>query len=615
MDRGIAPLDRVTPVTTRLYILTCRNFYREVSAWAADRQLADVIVEPFEAACLRPTADLEGLRRAVEERLHAGDRVALVGGRCLAPLAPPPPNLGGNGGRAPLADGEHTLLCTAASCAELVGGRQLAEAHAAAGAFVTTPGWLADWTAIVGRERLDRPAVQELLGRDVRSIVLFDTGVYEESERHLAAFADFCGLAADRVPVGLDLLHQRLEGLLLRFRLAAQREQAVADSAQASRQSADYAMLFDLISALAGITTEAEVVEKIFEVFALLCAPSRMVYVPVINGVAGDPRSRPAYLGVSDAARNRLANLRTSHATSESGKGFALRIGRRNQVVAALEVEGFAYPHLQADYLNLALNIAPVLALAITNARHFQKLNELNTNLARSNAELAQFAAVISNGLNAPLHTIANRLELLAARHGAGLPADAAALLAQATQEAGAMQRMIEDLLTYCRVDAAGRPFELTDCEAVARQAIGNLADLIRATAAAVTFDPLPAVMGDAAQLVLLFQHLIAHALRPNAETPPAVHIRAELQVGEVAPATGQAEISWLFAVRDNGPAIPADQIAALFDMYGRPEGAAPAGGMGLAICKKIVERHGGRIWAESAPGQGNTFYFTLPAA
>lgn len=598
----ICPLDRVLLVTTKLYILTCRNFYHEVSAWAAERQLADVSVEPFEAACLRPTADQEGLRRAVAARLHAGDQVALVGGRCLAPLAD-------------LAEGERALLCTATSCAELVGGRQLVEAHTAAGAFVTTPGWLADWTALVGREGLDRPAVRELLGRDVHRIVLFDTGIYPESERHLAAFAEFCGLAADSVPVGLDLLHQRLERLWLRWRLVAQREQALADSAQASRQSADYAMLFDLISALAGITTEAEVVEKIFEVFALLCAPSRMVYVPVINGVAGDPRSRPAYLGVSDATRRRLAGLRASHASSESGKGFALRIGRRNQIVAALEVEGFAYPHLQADYLNLALNIAPVLALAITNARHFQKLNELNADLARSNAELAQFATVISTYLSAPLQTLAGQLEQLAARHRAELSADAADLLAQATQDAGHMERMIDDLLTYCRVDTAGKPFELTDCEVVVRQAIADAAGLIGETAAAVTFDPLPAVMGDAAQLVLLFQHLIEDALRRRGETRPAVHVRAELQVGEAAPATGRAEISWLFAVQDNGLAIPADQIAALFAMDGRPQAAAPPSGMRLAICKKIVERHGGRIWAESAPGQGNTFYFTLPAA
>lgn len=596
------PLDRVLLVTTKLYILTCRNFYREVSAWAAEQQLADVSVEPFEAACLRPTADQEDLRRIVAARLHAGDRVALVGGRCLAPLAD-------------LAEGERVFLCTAPSCAVLVGGRQLVEVHTAAGAFVTTPGWLADWTALVGRAGLDRPAVRELLGRDVRRIVLFDTGLYPESERHLAAFADFCGLAADRVPIGRDLLHQRLESLWLRWRLAAQREQALADSAQASRQSADYAMLFDLISALAGITTEAEVIEKIFEVFALLCAPSRMVYVPVINGVAGDPRSRPAYLGVSDATRHRLAGLRASHASSESGKGFALRIGRRNQIVAALEVEGFAYPHLQADYLNLALNIAPVLALAITNARHFQKLNELNADLARSNAELAQFATVISTDLSAPLQTLAGRLEQLAARHGAELSADAAALLAQATRDAGHMQQMIADLLTYCRVDTAGKPFELTDCEVVMRQAIANVAGLIGETAAAITFDPLPAVMADPAQLVLLFQHLIENALRRRGETPPAVHVRAELQMGEVVPATGRPEINWLFAVQDNGPAIPADQIAALFAMDGRPQTAAPGTGMGLAIGKKIVERHGGRIWAESAPGQGNTFYFTLPAA
>ncbi|MEJ5199764.1 MAG: ATP-binding protein, partial [Anaerolineae bacterium] len=323
-----------------------------------------------------------------------------------------------------------------------------------------------------------------------------------------------------------------------------------------------------------------------------------------------DPRARPAYLGVSEATKNRLAGLRSSHAASESGKGFALRIGRRNQVVAALEVEGFAYPHLQHEYLNLALNIAPVLALAITNARHFQKLNELNADLARSNAELGQFAGVISNGLSAPLQTIAQRLEQLAGQHGDELSAAAADLLAQATQGAGHMQRLIDGLTAYYRVDMAGKTFELTDCEVAVRQAIGNLAELIAETGAAVTFDPLPAVMGDADQIVLLFRHLIEGALRRRGERPAAVHIHAELQVG-----AGQAEIGWLFAVEDNGVGIPADQIVTLFDMFAGPEGTTATTNMGLAICKKIVERHGGRIWAESEPGRGSTFYFTLPAA
>ncbi|MCX7669703.1 MAG: ATP-binding protein, partial [Anaerolineae bacterium] len=336
----------------------------------------------------------------------------------------------------------------------------------------------------------------------------------------------------------------------------------------------------------------------------------RMVYVPLINGVAGDPRARPAYLGVSEATKNRLAGLRASHVASESGKGFALRIGRRNQPVAALEVEGFAFPERQREYLNLALNIAPVLALAISNARHFQKLNRLNADLARSNKELAQFAGVISNGLSAPLHTVAARLEQLAATAGSQLPADAAALLAQAALDADHAQRLIEGLMAYFRIEAAGKPFALTDCEVAVRQAIGQLADRIAATGAAVTFDPLPAVMGDAEQIVLLFRQLIESALRRRGEQPPTVHIRAELQVGETAPAADQAEIGWLFAVEDNGVAIPADRLATLFDLF-----AGPDDGMGLAIGKKIVERHGGRIWAAAEAGRGNTLYFTLPAA
>ncbi|MEJ5200252.1 MAG: DUF1638 domain-containing protein, partial [Anaerolineae bacterium] len=178
-------------MTTQLCILTCRNFHREVSAWIADQGLTDVVVQPFGAACLRPTADVARLRAAVREHLQAGDHVALFGGRCLADMAD-------------LADGERTYLCTAATCAELAAGRDLVAAHSAASGYVTTPGWLTTWEEVVAQGGLDRPAVRELLGPEVQRIVLFDTGVYEESAQRLASFADFCGLNAERVPVGLD---------------------------------------------------------------------------------------------------------------------------------------------------------------------------------------------------------------------------------------------------------------------------------------------------------------------------------------------------------------------------------------------------------------------------
>gem|GEM_PF-805090 len=596
-------------MTTKLCILTCRSFEREVAACVAEQNRTDVIVKSLDDVCLQPTTDRAALSQAIETCAQADVKVALFGGRCLAAL----PDLPG---------GDRLLACTAASCPELALNPAIVQAYTAAGAYVITPGGLAGWERRLAAA-IDRASLRRLLGETAQRILLLDTGVYDDSADRLTAFTQAAGLPGEILPVGLDGVRLHVENLLLQAQLSARRDQAIAESAQASRQSADYAMLFDLISALGGIATEAEAVEKIFEVFTLLCAPSRLVYVPLVDGAPGDARARPAYQGVSEATRSRLAGLRGSHTWTESGKGFTLRIGRRDRVVGALEAEGFSYPELRRDYLNLALNIAPVLALAISNARQFQKLDSANTHLARSNAELAQFAAVVSNDLSAPLHTLARRLALFTDRHAAEISEAARALIAEAAAGAAHMQKLIDDLLAYCRVDMAEKPFELVDCEVTAGQAIRNLAGLIEEAGATVACDPLPAVMGDAGQLTLLFQNLLGNALKFRSDQPPVVQVRAELQVGaQAAQADSVAEpteISWLFAIQDNGIGIDPEHAEQIFGLFRRAPGQAAQAdsgtGLGLAICKKIVERHGGRIWFESAPGQGATFFFTLPAA
>jgi signal transduction histidine kinase len=568
---------------------------------AQDR--AEVIVKSFDDVCLQPATDRAALAQAIEACAQTDVKLALFGGRCLAGL----PDLPG---------GDRMLAGTAASCAELALNRPLVQAYTAAGAYVTTPGGLAEWERRV-TQGADRAGLRRLLGEDTQRILLLDTGVYDDSADRLATFAQAVGLPGEILPVGLDGVRLRLENLILQAELSAQHDQAMTESAHATRQAADYAMLFDLISALGGITTEAEAIEKIFEVFTLLCAPSRLIYVPLLDGRAGDASARPAYQGVSEAVKSRLAGLRAGHAWTESGKGFTLRIGRRDRMVAVLEVEGFSYPELRRDYLNLALNIAPVLALAIANARQFQKLDAANTRLARSNAELEQFAAVVSNDLAAPLHTVAYTLARFTDRHAGEASDEALGLIAQAAAGASHMQKLIDDLLAYCRVDLVDKAFELVDCEVIVRQALRNLAGAIEETGAAIACDPLPAVPGDAGQLALLFQNLIGNALKFRGAQTPAVQVRAELQVGAPDTAADQEEIHWLFAIQDNGIGIDPEHAEQIFGLFRRAPGqeARSGTGMGLAICKKIVERHGGRIWFESAPGQGATFYFTVPAA
>jgi PAS domain S-box-containing protein len=224
--------------------------------------------------------------------------------------------------------------------------------------------------------------------------------------------------------------------------------------------------------------------------------------------------------------------------------------------------------------------------------------------LKRSNQELEQFAYVASHDLQEPLRKVASFTQLLAERYADKLDDDARQFIAYAVDGAHRMQGLINDLLSYSRVGTRGRTFELVDCEGVLGYSLANLEVAIKEGGAVVTHDRLPTVMGDASQLVQLFQNLIGNAIKFRGSAPPCVHISVASQ-----------EKEWIFRVRDNGIGIDPQYFDRLFVIFQRLHSKAeyPGTGIGLAVSKKVVERHGGRIWVESEPGKGASFYFSIP--
>jgi len=228
------------------------------------------------------------------------------------------------------------------------------------------------------------------------------------------------------------------------------------------------------------------------------------------------------------------------------------------------------------------------------------------TELLRSNRELEQFAYVASHDLQEPLRTVSSSTQLLARRYQGRLDATADKFIAFAVDGANRMQRLINDLLAYSRVGTRGKEFAPTDCNTSFDQALANLKAAIEESGAVVTRGPLPTVKADKLQIGQLLQNMIGNAIQYHGHEPPRVHVSAE-QKGN--------ENEWVFSVRDNGIGIDrqyAERIFVIFQrLHTREE--YPGTGIGLAICKKIVERHGRRIWVESQVGSGATFYFTIP--
>ena len=235
--------------------------------------------------------------------------------------------------------------------------------------------------------------------------------------------------------------------------------------------------------------------------------------------------------------------------------------------------------------------------------RHEAELNEMLKDLERSNAELEQFAYVASHDLQEPLRMISSYVELLAEDYQDKLGVEADEFIGYAVDGAQRMQDMIVALLEYSRVGTRGNPFEIVDCENVIQQATDNLQLAIEESGALVSHDPLPKVMADQIQLVQLFQNLISNAIKFRSEEPPRIHISSKHEK------KGQA-----FSVIDNGIGIAPEYQERIFVIFQRLHDREeyPGTGIGLSICKRIVERHGGQIWVESEPGKGSTFYFTI---
>lgn len=299
-------------------------------------------------------------------------------------------------------------------------------------------------------------------------------------------------------------------------------------------------------------------------------------------------------------------------ATAYKRKGaMTVRLGYGGRVYGLLSVA--LPPGMTADDEESALfgELARDVAFALHGleieegrSRVEASLRRMALDLKRSNMELEQFAYVASHDLQEPLRMVTSYLQLLERRYRDRLDPDAADFIRFAVDGADHMKRLISGLLEYSRLGTGDRPFAPTDCEAALDRALANLTVAISESGASVTHDPLPAVMADAEKLVQLFQNLVGNGIKFRREAPPKVHLSAA-RSGE----------EWIFSVSDNGIGIEpkfAERIFVIFQrLHGRDD--YPGTGIGLALCRKIVEQHGGRIWVESRPGEGSVFRFTLP--
>lgn len=287
--------------------------------------------------------------------------------------------------------------------------------------------------------------------------------------------------------------------------------------------------------------------------------------------------------------------LKANERTSQIPVIFISALDNAMDKVKAFEVEG-------ADYITKPFQVEEVVA----RMSHQLRIVQLTEKLRRSNAELEQFASVVSHDLQSPLAGIVGLAELLEREYFRELDEEGKDCLQEISAAGKRMSRLIQDLLAYSRISAKELQLKVVDCNEIVEEARANLRSSITATGAKIVLEKLPLVKGDSTQLMQLFQNLIGNAIKfRRPDVNPEIEVSAKAKEGE-----------WVIAVRDNGIGIPPDKSDRIFDVFHRLHSSEeyPGNGIGLTTCQKIVQRHGGQIWVESQLGEGTSFFFTIPS-
>lgn len=370
---------------------------------------------------------------------------------------------------------------------------------------------------------------------------------------------------------------------------------------------------FDRLS-ISSVDMEAHTVQAVYAVGGDIPGWERNVVHDIVPGGISDilERERRGILFRTPAEEEEAGQQPARNLGGDFQTRIAVPLIARGAFVGTLNIRSLRPYAYDESHVAQAERIGAQIAGTIANAFAYEKLEAAQqalesavTELQRSNQELQQFAYVASHDLQEPLRKIASFCNLLESRYGEQLDDRAGTYLHYIVDGALRMQALVNDLLLYSRVTTRGEEFAPTETNDVLQEALTNLELAIAESDARVTHDPLPRVNGDARQLVRLFQNLVGNAIKYRGDVPPRVHVSTKEESGE-----------WVFAVRDNGIGIAPEYAERIFVIFQRLHTREEYGGtgIGLAVCKKIVERHGGRIWVESQEGSGATFRFTLPS-
>ena len=590
-------------------ILTCRIYQRELEQILHDARWSDVELRFFPEVCHQPNRQHRLAESITRSSARSKNQVVLAG-NCLHQLAGRPP-----------ANESQARFHTDDQCLYLLAGHAMVNYWLAQGCFLITPGWVAQWESVLAQWGFDQPTARLMFHESTTRLVLLDTGVYPEAAERFRSVTEYLDMPGEIVPVGLDLLTEKVTRLVLdrRHQQALQRE--AERQATAERIASDYAMAFDLMTSLSHTTSEEEVPVRLLEIFTILFSPRQVHFAGIQRSGAVYFAGEPALEGAeAEELQHWLQQGREPYAwhSDGPGEGFNLRLTFQEHALGAIRVADLQFPQYKDQYLNLSLAIAPICSLALMHARNYQYLEDRTIELETSIREQEGISYAISHDLRAPLRAINGFANLLDQDYAAALDPGAHEFITRILSNNARMTRLIDDLLAFTRLSRMPLEKQPVEMEAVVQQVLAVMRQAFAGRQIQFTVFPLPACRGDPELVGQVYTNLVDNAVKFSRHRPVS-----QVEIGFLPadgahnplPPTFSETFSGAYYVRDNGCGFDMQYAGKVFGMFQRLERNEQyeGTGVGLAVVQRIITRHGGIVWAESKLDQGSTFYFALP--
>jgi len=489
-------------------------------------------------------------------------------------------------------------------CLYLFTNKGVVDEYLAKGAYLFAPGKLDKWQESLRIQGFDQETARAFYAETITKLVLLDTQVNPRSAELIKGVAEYLNLPYEVLPVGLDVFRVQLENMVLKWRARSQLlpSNDSASTNHVSQQLAAYAMTLDVLGRLTGIMTEEQAIESTMDLFSMLFAPRQVIYYPVFGVKFGEIKSSPSQSLSDDLVAERLKWINQPQDWTEIEDGFLLRIRYQNETVGMIEIDGLAFPEYRSRYLNLALGVARVCALSISNARAFQKLLS-----SHKLTEIGTLAAGVSHEINSPLQVIIGTGEvLLESLQSEGCNVEEVCRkLNVLNRNAWRVSKIVNSLLVYAQ--ASPTKTEKQDLNEIIRDAmllIESQAEAWKDIAINTHLaDDLPQLMCDRNGITQVILNLFSNA-------HDALWEGGEISIATAYDAkSDQIELT----ISDNGEGIAGEILDKIFNPFFTTRPLGKGVGLGLSIVQGIVRAHGGEVQVASKLGLGTRVTINFP--